>query len=113
MGMVVMHWLCIKCHLIQDDSTWLHQVGAAVIPWDTMSRTGYQSEQLWRGQQEIKDLRDKEQQQRLAVMGQDPDHCERHARKVTICVTNEHLARVPIVDQQAGAHTDEWHDKVQ
>lgn len=63
------------------------------MPW-----TRYQMEQLRRRIKEIKHLRNEEQQRRLTKMPQDAHHGERHPRKVTKRISNEHLRRVPATE---------------
>lgn len=49
--------------------------------------------------QEIKHLRNKQQEQRLAEMTQYTDDSKDHAREIAVCVAHEDFGGVPIMAQ--------------
>jgi len=60
-----------------------------------VSWAGYESEELWSGVEEVKDLGDEEQQHGLAEVAEDGDHRKCHASEVAVGVTDKHSGRVP------------------
>jgi len=69
----------------------VEQIRLAVVLGQPVTRTWHKVEQLRRGVQEIQDLRQEEEQQRLAEVAQDSNHGESHAGKVAVGVPNKHL----------------------
>ena len=59
------------------------------LPGQPVSRAGHQVEQLWHRVHEVGDLRQEEEQHRLAEVAQDADHRERHTREVAEGVADE------------------------
>ena len=60
-----------------------------------MSRTRNEPEELWAREHEVEDLREEEEQERLAEVRLDPDDGERHARDVAQRVAWERAGGVP------------------
>lgn len=62
-----------------------------------MARTGDHAEQLGRRVEEIKDLRDDQEQQRFTEVAKDAYDRKNHPCEIAVRVPDEHLCRVPIV----------------
>lgn len=77
-----------------------------------MARAGHEVEQLRAGQEEVEDLRDEQQHERLAEMAQDSDDGEHHAREVAVCVPNKHTRRVLVVPPERQRDRDEGDEVV-
>jgi len=65
-----------------------------------MSGTWYKAEQLGHRPDEIDNLGDKEKEQRFAEVAQNTDNCKGHASKVTECISNEDVGRIPVVTKE-------------
>ena len=60
-----------------------------------MAWTRNESEELGHGEEKIDNLRNEEEQHRLAEMSNDSDHGKRHASEVAQRVTDENLRWTP------------------
>lgn len=77
-----------------------------------MSRTRNKLEQLWHRQQEIQDLRDKEEQEELAEVSKDSNHCEGHAREIAKRVAHKNTRWILIVDEQRNGARNKWYHQI-
>ena len=77
-----------------------------------MARAGNETEKLRGGVDEIKDLRNEEQEQSLAEVSQDANDSEHHPREVAVRVPYEDAGRVPIVPPEGEGDANEGEDHV-
>jgi hypothetical protein len=66
-----------------------------LIPWYSMSRARYETEQLRAREDEVEDLWQEKQQQCLGEMGLNTDHRKRHSCDIAEGVTRESPCRIP------------------
>lgn len=65
-----------------------------------MSWTRYKAKQLRTGEQEVEDLRDKEQQKCLREMGLNPNDRKRHASQIAKRISREGSRGVPVYQRR-------------
>ena len=66
-----------------------------------MTRAGDEAEELGAGEEEIEDLGEKEEEERLGEVAEDADNGKGHTTKVAERVAHECLGRVPVPIQLA------------
>lgn len=70
---------------------------SGTLPWQPVTRTRNDVEELRQGVEEVEHLRDEKKQHCFAEVPQDPHHSEGHAGKVAEGVPNKHARRVPAI----------------
>jgi DNA-binding protein H-NS len=88
----------VRCWLESEAQTSVNERDSVMnesIPRDAMSRTGHETEELRTREQEVENLRDEEQQERLREVSLNTDHGERHAGHIAKSVSGECSCRVP------------------
>lgn len=60
-----------------------------------MSGAWNEAKELWNGIDEVEDLGDKEEQHRLAEVGENTDHSKRHPSKIAERVPHKHSRGIP------------------
>lgn len=78
-----------------------------------MARAGNETEELRGGVDEIKDLRNEEQEQSLAEVSQDANDSEHHPREVAVRVPHEDPRGEPVVLPQREGDADEREEHVE
>ena len=76
------------------------------MPW-----AGHQMKELRYGEDEVKNLRYKEQHHGLGEVAEYADGGENDAGKVAVGIAHEHLGRIPIVVKQREWRGEEWHEQ--
>ena len=84
---------------LPDSNTGLEEAGAGVKAGQAVAGTGDEPEELRCAVDEVEDLGQQQQDQGLGEVAEDANSGEYHARKVTVCVTNEDAGRIPVVGQ--------------
>lgn len=106
---------------VDDARRWLLPLGDArleearpgVEARQTMARARDDAEQLRRAVEEVDDLRDEQEQQRLGEVAKDGYDGEDHAGEVTVGVADEDAGWVPIVVPERERDANEGEEKVE
>lgn len=77
----------------------LQQAGAGVEVGQPVPRARHQLEELRDAVEEVEDLRDQEEHERLGEVTEDANGGEHHPREVAVRVADEDARRVPVVGQ--------------
>jgi len=96
-----------------DGDGGLEQTGAGVEAREAMAGAGDEAEDLGRRVDEVEDLGEQHQHQRLAEVAQDAHDDEDHAGEVAVRVAHEDARRVPVVAEQGGRHAQEGQQEVE
>ncbi len=78
-----------------------------------MAGTGDEAEELRGGVDEVEDLGDEEQEERLGEVAEDADDGEDHAREVAVGVSDEDARGVPVVAPEREGDADEGKEHVE
>lgn len=79
----------------------LEEAGAGVELGQTVARAGDEAEDLWARVEEVEELGDEEEAERLGEVAEDADDGEDHAGEVAVSVADEDFGRVPVVGEQS------------
>lgn len=91
----------------------LEEAGAGVELWEAVARAGDEAEDLGARVEEVEELGDEQEAERLGEVAEDADDGEDHAGEVAVGVADEDFGRVPVVGEQGEGDADPGEEEVE